>query len=153
MVPSSLQDEPIARYGVSRKVPVSVLKCKTVPDTFHATPRSSPTHRVPSRETDVWGSFWVSHEGCQVLFRTSGRNMGLPLRRCSGLGPHLAKTLEPRGFSRVAAGLSSDDGDYRLPLLSALGSPTFYSSARESWGLRSSHCRAKETSSRLVSRT
>ena len=25
--------------------------------------------------------------------------------------------------------------------------------ARESWGLRSSHCRAKETSSRLVSRT
>ena len=30
-----------------------------------------------------------------------------PLRRCSGQGPHLAKTLEPRVFSRVAAGLSS----------------------------------------------
>ena len=75
------------------------------------------------------GSFWGSHEGCQVLFRPSGRNMGLPLRRCSGQGPHLAKTLEPRVFSRVAAGFffsrvaagfSSDDGDYRLPPLLAL---------------------------------
>ena len=73
------------------------------------------------------GSFWWSHEGCQVLFRTSGRNMGLPLRRCSGQGPHLAKTLEPRVFSRVAAGFSSDDGDYRLPPLLVLGSPVFHS--------------------------
>ena len=51
MVPTSLQDEPLARYGVSREVPVSVLKCETVPDTFLATPRNSLTHRVPSRET------------------------------------------------------------------------------------------------------
>ena len=72
------------------------------------------------------GSFWGLHEGCQVLFRTSGRNMGLPLRRCSGQGPHLAKTLEPRVFSGVAAGFSSDDGDYRLPPLLALGSPVFH---------------------------
>ena len=36
------------------------------------------------------------------------------LRRCSGQGPHLAKTLGPRGFSRVAAGFSSYDGDFRL---------------------------------------
>ena len=72
------------------------------------------------------GSFWGSHEGFQVLFRTSGRNMGLPLRRCSGQGPHLAKTLEPRVFSGVAAGFSSDDGDYRLPPLMALGSPVFH---------------------------
>ena len=71
------------------------------------------------------GSFWGSHEGCQVLFRTSGRNMGLPLRR-SGQGRHLAKTLEPRVFSRVAAGFSSDDGDYRFPPLLALGSPVFH---------------------------
>ena len=54
------------------------------------------------------------------LFRTSGRNMGLPLRRCSGQGPHLAKTLEPCGFSRVAAGFSSYDGDLSLPLGLAL---------------------------------
>ena len=75
----------------------------------------------------VSGSFWGSHEGCQVLFRTSGRNMGLPLRRSSGQGPHLAKTLEARVFSRVAAGFTSDDRDYRLPPLLALGSPVFHS--------------------------
>ena len=72
------------------------------------------------------GSFWGSHEGCQVLFRTSGWNMGLPLRCCSGQGPHLAKTLEPRVFSGVAAGFSTDDGDYRLPPLLTLGSPVFH---------------------------
>ena len=69
------------------------------------------------------GNIGVSHEGCQVPFRSLGRNMGLPLRRCNGQGPHLAKTLEPRVFSGVAAGFSSDDGDYRLPPLMALGSP------------------------------
>ena len=58
----------------------------------------------PSREPGVSGYFWGSHEGCQVPFLTSGWNMGLPLRRRSGQGPHLAKTLEPCGFSRVAAG-------------------------------------------------
>ena len=42
--------------------------------------------------------------------------MGLLLIRCSGQGPHLAMTGEPRGFSRVAAGFSSYDGDFRLPL-------------------------------------
>ena len=41
----------LARYGVSREVPVSVVTCERVPDTFLATPRNSPTHRVPSRET------------------------------------------------------------------------------------------------------
>ena len=52
----------------------------------------------PSREPGVSGNFWGSHEGCQVPFLTSGRNMELPLRRRSGQGPHLAKTLEPRVF-------------------------------------------------------
>ena len=51
--------------------------------------------------------------------------MGLPWRRRSGQGPHLAKTLEPRGFSRVAAGCSSYDGDFRFPLGLALGSSIF----------------------------
>ena len=78
-----------------------------------------------SREPGVSGNFWGSHEGCQVPFPTSGRNNGLPLRRHSGQGPHLAKTLEPRVFSRVAAGLSSDDGEFRLPLQLAQGSPVF----------------------------
>ena len=81
----------------------------------------------PSREPGMSGNFWMSHEGCPVPCLTSQWNMVLPLRRCSGQGPHLAKTLEPRVFSRVAAGFSSDDGDYRLPPLLALGSPVFHS--------------------------
>ena len=84
----------------------------------------------PSRETGMSGKFWGSHEGCQVPFRTSGRNLGLPLRRCSGQGPHIAKTLEPRCFPQVAPGCSSYDGDFRLPLGLALGSPIFHSRCR-----------------------
>ena len=87
------------------------------------------------RGTQRVGELWGLHEGCQVPFRTSGRNMGLPLRRHSGQVPHLAKTLEPRGFSRVVAGFSSYDGDYRLPLVSALGSPIFYSSGEGKLGV------------------
>ena len=36
------------------------------------------------------GDFWGLHERSQVPFRTSGQNPGLPLRRRSGQGPHLA---------------------------------------------------------------
>ena len=107
----------------------------------------------PSREPGVSGNFWVSYEGCQVPFHTSGRIMGLPLRRRSGQRPHLAKTLKPRVFSRFAVGFSSDDGDYRLPPLLALGSPVFHSSGEGKLGAALSHCRAKETSSKRVSRT
>ena len=63
------------------------------------------------------------------------RNVGLLLRRCSGQGPHAAKTMEPRGFSRVAAGFSSYDGDFRLPLVLALGSPNFPSSCEAKLGV------------------
>ena len=59
----------------------------------------------PSRELGVSGNFWVSHEGCQVPFRTSGWNMGLPLRRRSGQGPHLAQTLEPHVFFSICGGI------------------------------------------------
>ena len=34
---------------------------------------------------------------------------------------HLAMTGEPRGFSRAAAGFSSDDGEFRMPLVLAQG--------------------------------
>ena len=47
MVPTSSQDEALARYGVSREVPGSVLKCETVPDSFHATPKSPPHAGFP----------------------------------------------------------------------------------------------------------
>ena len=61
--------------------------------------------------------------------------MGLPWRRCSGQGPHLAKRWEPRGFSRVAAAFSSYDGDFSLPLGLALGSPIFPSSCEGKLGV------------------
>ena len=88
-----------------------------------------------SREPGVSGHFWGSHERCQVLFRTSGRKLGRPLRRHSGQEAHLAKTLEPRGFPRVAAGFSSYDGDLRLPLGLALGSPIFPSGCEGKLGV------------------
>ena len=62
-----------------------------------------------SREPSISGNFWGSHEGCQVPFRTSGRNRGLPWRRRHRQGPHLVKSWEPRCFSRVAAGFSCYD--------------------------------------------
>ena len=46
-----------------------------------------------------------------------------------------AMTGEPRGFSRVAAGFSSYDGDFRLPLVLALGSPIFHSSCEGKLGV------------------
>ena len=61
-------------------------------------PRCSPRERPACRRT-----FGVASR-VPIPFRTSRQNLGLPLRRCSGQGPHLAKTLEPCGFSRVAAG-------------------------------------------------
>ena len=64
---------------------------------------------VPLEGTRCVGELLGSHEGCQFPFRTSGRKRGLPLRRRHGQGPHLAKRWEPRGFSRVAAGLSCYD--------------------------------------------
>src|SRR5574340_1332686 len=59
----------------------------------------------------------------------------LLLRRCSGKGLHLGMTGEPRGFSRVAAGFSSDDGEFRLPLVLAQASPIFHSSCEGKLGI------------------
>ena len=43
MVPTSWQDEALARDGVSREVPCSALKGETVPDSLPATLKRSPT--------------------------------------------------------------------------------------------------------------
>ena len=51
VVPTSSQDEALARDGVSREVPCWALKGETVPDSLHATPKSSPTGRIPWRGT------------------------------------------------------------------------------------------------------
>ena len=63
------------------------------------------------------GNFVGAHQGCQVAFRPPIPNVGLVLRRCSGKGLHLAMTGERRGFSRVSAGFSSYDGEFRMPLV------------------------------------
>ena len=89
----------------------------------------------PSGDPIVSRDFWGSQEVCQGKFRPSGRNRGLPLRRRHGQGPHLAKRWEPRGVSRVAEGFSSYDGDLRLPLGLALGSPIFRSSCQGKLGV------------------
>ena len=42
---------------------------------------------------------------------------------------------EPRGFSRVAAGFSSYDGEFRMPLVLVQGSPIFHSSCEGKLGI------------------
>ena len=94
----------------------------------------SEERRVGKECTELCRSRW-SPEGCHVPLRTSGRNRGLPLRRRGGEGPHLAKTWEPRGVSRVAAGFSSYDRDLILPLGLAMGRPIFPSSCEGKLGV------------------
>ena len=54
--------------------------------------------------------------------------MRLLLRRRTGQGPHLVMKGDLRSFSPVEAGFLSYDGEFRLPLVLAQGSPIFHSS-------------------------
>lgn len=90
---------------------------------------------VPLEGDRDFGELCGSHQGCQVPFRPPIPNVGLLLRRCSGKGLHLAMTGEPRGFSRVTAGFSSYDGEFRLPLVLAQASPIFHSSCEGKLGI------------------
>src|SRR5574340_1135578 len=90
---------------------------------------------VPREGDRDFGDLCGSHQGCQVPFRPPIPNVGLLLRLCSGKGLHLAMTGEPRGFSRVAAGFSSYDGEFRMPLVLAQGSPIFHSSCEGKLGI------------------
>ena len=81
------------------------------------------------------GELCGSHQGCQVPFPPPILNVGLLLRRCSGKGLHLAMTGDPRGFSRVAAGFSSYEGEFRMPLVLAQGNPMFHSSCDGKLGI------------------
>ena len=74
-------------------------------------------------------------------------------RGCGEKGPHLAMTREPSAFSRVAAGFSSNKGNSGFLLCWPREVQSSIRVVRESGGLLSSYRRAKETSSRLVSRT
>ena len=97
---------------------------------------------VPLRVDRDVGELCGSHQGCQVPFRPLFPNVGLLLRRLSGKGLHLAMMGEPRGFSRVAAGYSSYNGEFRMPLGWLRGVQSSIRVAKESWGLLSSDCRA-----------
>ena len=81
------------------------------------------------------GELCGSHQGWQVPFRTPIPKVGLLLRRCSGTGLHLALTGEPRGFSRGVAGFSNYDGEFRMPLVLAQGSPIFHLSCEGKLGI------------------
>ena len=94
-----------------------------------------PEPRCSSRVRLVcWGTFWVASRVPSTVLN-SRLNVGLLLRRCSGKGLHLAMTGEPRGFSRVVAGFSSFDGELRMPLVLAQGSPIFHSSCEGELGI------------------
>src|SRR5574340_637413 len=85
--------------------------------------------------SDLFGELCGSHQGCQVPFRPPIPNVGLLLRRCSRKGLHLAMTGAPCGFSRVTAGFSSYDGEFRMPLVLAQASPIFHSSCEGKLGI------------------
>jgi len=90
---------------------------------------------VPLQGDRDVGELCGAHQGCQVLFRPPIPNVGLLLRRCRGKGLHLAMTGEARGFSRVAAGFSSYDGEFRMPLVLAQESPIFHSCCEGKLGI------------------
>ena len=82
------------------------------------------------------GESGLVSRGSQDSALLSSRDAGLlALRRRGGQGPHLAKRWDPRGFSRVAAAFSSYDGDLRLPLGLAFGSPIFPSGCEGKQGV------------------
>ena len=88
----------------------------------------------PSSGTGVSGNFSGHFKGAKYLlhFKT---DLGLLLRRCRGQGPHLGMMGESRGFSQGAAGFSSYDGEFRLPLQLAQGSPVFMSNCELELGI------------------
>ena len=92
-------------------------------------PRCSPRVGPVCRET-----FGVASRVPSTVLHFN-TDLGLHLTRCRGQGPHLGMTGESRGFSQGAAGFSSYDGEFRLPLVLAQGSPIFHSSCEGELGL------------------
>ena len=88
-----------------------------------------------------------------IPFRISRGNVGFLLRCCSGKGPHLSMTGEPRGFSRVLAGFLTYDLELRKPLVLPQGSPISIRVVTGSCGFLSSHCRVNRPHLGLCSET
>ena len=110
VVPTSWQDEALARDGVSWEVPCSALKGETVPDSLPATPKSPPTGRGPPRGTPrapaplplspfspadrdrrgdspAWSGRGSQPSRCTSLYRLSPQGLAntLPRRRAGAL--------------------------------------------------------------------
>ena len=81
-----------------------------------------------------WGTFGVASRVPSTVSHFKNER-GTTLRRCSGKVPHIAMMGQPLGFSRVTAGFSSYDGDFRLPLVLSQGSPIFNSSCEGELGI------------------
>ena len=81
-----------------------------------------------SRVSPVFrGTFWVASRVPSAVsnFKTE---RGTSPEMLYGKELHLAMTGEPRGFSQVVAGFSSNDREFWIPLVLAQGSPIFHSS-------------------------
>src|SRR5574342_448929 len=59
----------------------------------------------------------IKHFFTHERIRTTRAKAAAIRGHCSWKGLHLAMTGEPRGFSRVTAGFSSYDGEFRLLLV------------------------------------
>ena len=80
VVPTSWQDEALARDRVSREVPCSALNGEKVPDSLPATPKSSPTRRVPSRGgTHGLGTGWQGMQRHSQHGQVGGQDQIYPL--------------------------------------------------------------------------
>ena len=107
----------------------------------------------PSSEPGVSGNFWGHIKGGKYRFPFQEGTWDFPGDTVGGKGLILRRLwnhvviLELRRDSRVPTGISG------FLLCWPWEAQSSIRVARESWGLRTSHCRAKETSSRRVSRT
>ena len=108
---------------------------------------------VPLEEDRYVGELFGSHQGCQVRFPPSRRNVGLLLRRCSGKGLHLTMTGEPRVFSRIAVGSRVTTGNSGCLLCWPREVQSSIRVAKESWVLLSSHCWANRAHLGLCPKT
>ena len=92
---------------------------------------ADPVAFVPRKRLPDWASLELSPSvescGCGLVRAEQGTSLETPSRARASSCQAVALMGEPRGFSRVSAGFSSYDVEFRLPIVLALGSPIFNS--------------------------
>ena len=132
MVPTSSQDEALARYGVSRDVPCSALKGERVPDSFHATPKS-PRHTGFSRGEHRGSRHRFICAPSPLLIAT-GESIPLSCQEGSSAFPaHLRMKPASLGNLRLAPWvvLHAERPRFPCPLLKRTGGPDTSSKASQ----------------------